>query len=670
MKGINTSGQALNPGGVASFSAPRDGISHLAFPAFAREKNYHDGSFPLAPLGNQVRKIMQYKSIRARLALTTFLVLVCSLLGSMWIANRAFSTTIRETTYAELSAKADYLATLTKDSPKPWLQEHFDSYAASTATRITIINRKGVVLFDSDYEAEILNNHLYREEVQAALMNGKAFSERRSSTQNLPVLYWAIALEDHPTIAVLRVSKTLSQLAGYQTTYQSLFLRGVGILILFFLLLTFFVITMITRPLDQLKGLARKYATGELQTKLHLTSPQELAELSHTMEEMAQEIQEKISLVEFGKNQVEAILNSLSEGILLLDRNLNIKVANQEAHLLFTDHKDSVLERNLSQLISSNEVRTLCNATLLDGEERELTIEQYGHLFGQTARIAGKQRVRELKMLTCAVQSSEGFISSVVLSINDMTELKRLEQIRKDFVANVSHELKTPITSIAGFAEALTETQKPEEIIHFSKIINRQANRMKRLVEDLLLLSSLEQEQNKASMSWTTLEQIVGETEEACKYRYEERRSILQIAPSNPDNLLLYVNENLIAQALTNLVINALNYSEAGAKVLLSAIVGEEQVTFSVLDHGIGIPRDVQDRIFERFYRVDAARSRSQGGTGLGLSIVKHIVNVHGGKLSLESEIGRGSTFTIVLPRMGGHLKDLQKRSDELYRKH
>ncbi len=367
---------------------------------------------------------------------------------------------------------------------------------------------------------------------------------------------------------------------------------------------------------------------------------------------------------------MEAILNSLSEGILLLDRNLNIKVANQEAHLLFTDQKDSVIEKNLSQLISSNEVRALCNATLRDGEERELSIEQFGHLFGQTARIAGKQQVRELRMLTCAVRSSEGFINSVVLSINDMTELKRLEQIRKDFVANVSHELKTPITSIAGFAEALTETQKPEEIAHFSKIISRQANRMRQLVEDLLLLSSLEQEQNKASMSWTTLEQIVGETEEACSYRFEERGSSLQIASSNPDNLLLYVNENLIAQALTNLVINALNYSEAGSKVNLSAIVSEEHIIFNVQDHGIGIPRDVQDRIFERFYRVDAARSRSQGGTGLGLSIVKHIVNVHGGKLSLESEMGKGSTFTIMLPRMGGHLKDLQKRSDELYRKH
>ncbi|WP_319758605.1 ATP-binding protein [uncultured Sphaerochaeta sp.] len=612
---------------------------------------------------------MQYKSIRARLALTTFLVLVCSLFGSMWIANRSFATTIRETTYAELSAKAEYLATLSKNSSEPWMTEHFDSYAASTATRITIINREGAVLFDSDYAAETLNNHLYREEVQAALKNGSASSERRSSTQNLPVLYWAVALEDHPTIAILRVSKTLNQLSGYQRTYQSLFFRGLGVLVLFFLLLTFFVITMITRPLDRLKGLARKYATGDLQARIHLSSPQELAELAHTMEEMAQEIQEKISQVEFGKNQVEAILNSLSEGILLLDRNLNIKVANREAHLLFTDQRDSVLDKNLSQLISSNEVRTLCNATLRDGEERELTIEQYGHLFGHTARIAGKQQVRELRMLTCAVRSSEGFINSVVLSINDMTELKRLEQIRKDFVANVSHELKTPITSIAGFAEALTETQNPEEITHFSKIISRQANRMRQLVEDLLLLSSLEQEQHKASMSWTTLEQIIGETEEACSYRYEERGSSLHIASDNPDNLLLYVNENLIAQALTNLVINALNYSEAGSKVHLSATVREDQIVFSVKDHGIGIPKDVQDRIFERFYRVDAARSRSQGGTGLGLSIVKHIVNVHGGKLSLESELRKGSTFIITLPRMGGNLKDLQKRSEELYQR-
>ncbi len=612
---------------------------------------------------------MQYKSIRTRLALTTLLVLVCSLLGSMWIANRAFSKTIRETTYAELSAKAEYLSTLSWGHESPWISGEYDAYAASTATRITLIDREGTVLFDSDYPAESLNNHLYREEVQAAIRDGTASSERKSSTQDLPVLYWAIALEGHPTIRVIRVSKTLDQLAGYQETYQSLFFTGAGILILFFLLLTILLITMITRPLDRLKMLARQYAEGDLHARIHLESPHELAELSRTMEEMAQEIQEKITEVEFGKNQVEAILNSLSEGILLLDKNLHIKVANKEVYQLFSGNEEPIVGKNLSQLISSHEVRSLCNATLRDGEERELTIEQYGQLYGNTARIEGKQQVRELRMLSCGVRSSQGFIDSVVLSVNDMTELKRLEQVRKDFVANVSHELKTPITSIAGFAEALTETVNHEDIRHFSQIINRQANRMRQLVEDLLLLSSLEQSQTKPSMSWTTLEQILGESQESCSYRFEEKGSTLSINSDNPENLLLYVNENLIAQALTNLIINALNYSEPGETVYLRAKVRQEDVSFSVEDHGIGIPKDAQERIFERFYRVDAARSRSQGGTGLGLSIVKHIVNVHGGSLSLTSEIGKGSTFTITLHRMGGQLKDLQRQSDSLYNK-
>ncbi|MGE4453496.1 MAG: ATP-binding protein [Sphaerochaeta sp.] len=612
---------------------------------------------------------MQYRSIRTRLALTTLLVLVCSLLGSMWIANKAFSKTIRETTYAELSMKAEYLSTLASEHDSPWMMGEFDAYAASTATRITLIDSEGTVLFDSDYPAESLNNHLYRKEVQAALREGTASSERKSSTQDLPVLYWAIALEDHPSIRVLRVSKTLDQLAGYQQTYQSLFFTGAGILVLFFLLLTILLITMITRPLDRLNILARQYAEGDLNARIHLESPQELAELSYTMEEMAREIQEKISEVEFGKNQVEAILNSLSEGILLLDKNLHIKVANKQAYQLFSGGEEPIVGKNLSQLISSHEVRSLCNATLRDGEDRELSIEQYGHLYGSTARIEGKQQVRELRMLTCGVRSSQGFMDSVVLSVNDMTELKRLEQVRKDFVANVSHELKTPITSIAGFAEALTETVNHEDITHFSQIINRQANRMRQLVEDLLLLSSLEQAGAKASMSWTTLEQILGESQESCTYRFEEKGSVLAINADNPENLLLYVNENLIAQALTNLVINALNYSEPGQQVTLRAIVREEDATFSVEDHGIGIPKDAQERIFERFYRVDAARSRSQGGTGLGLSIVKHIVNVHGGSLSLTSDLGKGSTFTITLPRLGGQLQDMQRQSEDLYKR-
>ncbi|HAF85843.1 MAG TPA: hypothetical protein DCG32_05650 [Sphaerochaeta sp.] len=611
---------------------------------------------------------MKFKSIRSRLVLLTTLILALSLTGSAWIANTAFSSTLRKTTYAELADNAEYLSTLiTSSSPDPWLGGHFQAYAQSTSTRITLIDREGVVLFDSEYPIQTLDNHLWREEIQAALDTGVATSERKSATQGLPVLYYALRINDHPTVSVLRLSRALDQLVGYQRSYLNLFFGGLGVLILLSLVITAFSITMLTRPLELIKALSRRYAQGDLSAHTTVESPQELSDLSKTMQEMAFLLKTKLEEVESDKTQLETILENLSEGLLLLDTSLVIQVANHEALALLTEseHPDLVGKR-LDHIISSREVLIMCNACMEDGKPHSMTIAQYGHLFGETALVVGKRKTKTLKLLACAVVSS-GKMEGVVLSINDMTELRRLENIRKEFVANVSHELKTPITSIAGFSEALLDSSQKEERQHFLYIINRQAIHMQHIVEDLLLLSSLEQQNASPVKTWTMASQILEETEEQCKYRFEEKGSILTIKLINPENLDLFVNGMLIVQALTNLVINALTYSEAGSEVVLSLKLDEKSALFTVQDSGIGIPKEDAQRIFERFYRVDAGRSRSQGGTGLGLSIVKHIVAVHGGVVSVASTMGKGSTFTIKLPRSTSELNDMKAKSDSLY---
>jgi two-component system phosphate regulon sensor histidine kinase PhoR len=611
---------------------------------------------------------MKFKSIRSRLVLLTTLILALSLTGSAWIANTAFSSTLRKTTYAELADNAAYLSTLiTSSSPDPWLGGHFQAYAQSTSTRITLIDREGVVLFDSEYPIQTLDNHLWREEIQAALDTGVATSERKSATQGLPVLYYALRINDHPTVSVLRLSRALDQLVGYQRSYLNLFFGGLGVLILLSLVITAFSITMLTRPLELIKALSRRYAQGDLSAHTTVESPQELSDLSKTMQEMAFLLKTKLEEVESDKTQLETILENLSEGLLLLDTSLVIQVANHEALALLTEseHPDLVGKR-LDHIISSREVLIMCNACMEDGKPHSMTIAQYGHLFGETALVVGKRKTKTLKLLACAVVSS-GKMEGVVLSINDMTELRRLENIRKEFVANVSHELKTPITSIAGFSEALLDSSQKEERQHFLYIINRQAIHMQHIVEDLLLLSSLEQQNASPVKTWTMASQILEETEEQCKYRFEEKGSILTIKLINPENLDLFVNGMLIVQALTNLVINALTYSEAGSEVILSLKLDEKSALFTVQDSGIGIPKEDAQRIFERFYRVDAGRSRSQGGTGLGLSIVKHIVAVHGGVVSVASTMGKGSTFTIKLPRSTSELNDMKAKSDSLY---
>ena len=610
---------------------------------------------------------MKFKSIRSRLVLLTVLILALSLAGSVWIANTAFSSTLRKTTYSELADNAAYLSTLIGSSSDPWLGGHFEAYAHSTSTRITLIDKEGVVLFDSEYPLQTLDNHLWREEIQAALDTGIAKSERKSATQGLPVLYYALRINHHPTVSILRLSRTLNQLVGYQKSYLNLFFGGLGILILLSFFITAFSITMLTRPLEKIKALSRRYAMGDLAAHTTVESPQELSDLSKTMQEMAFLLKTKMEEVESDKTQLETILENLTEGLLLLDTSLVIKVANHEALSLLCESEQPVLVgKRLDHVISSREVLMLCNACMEDGKSHSMTIAQYGHLFGETAMVVGKRKTKTLRMLASVVVSS-GKPEGVVLSINDMTELKRLENIRKEFVANVSHELKTPITSIAGFSEALLESSQQEESQRFLHIINRQAIHMQHIVEDLLLLSSLEQQNASPVKTWSMASQILEETLEQCKYRFEEKGSILTISLINPQNLELFVNGMLIVQALTNLVINALTYSEAGSEVTLSLKLDERTALFSVQDAGIGIPKEDWQRIFERFYRVDAGRSRSQGGTGLGLSIVKHIVAVHGGVVSVKSVIGKGSTFTIELPRSMLALNEMKVKSDSLY---
>lgn len=597
------------------------------------------------------------KSIRQRLVILTLFVLALALGGSFFIANRAFSNTLRETTYTQLANNATYLKTLLENDTYTIEPDRFDAYARATSLRITIVGKDGWVLYDSDYREADLDNHLYREEVQQALDTGNAVSERRSATQRLPVLYHAIRIDEDPDIAVLRLSTTLSQLTGYQKSYQNLFLGGLGLLVILVTAITAVSIGMITRPLHRIKETAARYANGELDARMHLDGPSEITELATTMQDMATRLRNTIDEVESSRQQVQAILDSMTEGILLVDSSLVIKVANQAAKNLLlqtSDNAQSIEGLRLVQAIRSTEIVGACNNTLLEGKNHEVILAHHGHLFGETALLVGRSKTRILRLFAVPVWT-DGQVTGVVLTVNDMTELKRLEQIRKDFVANVSHELKTPITAIAGFSQALMEgaQDNPEDRTHFISIINRQATHMQRIVEDLLLLSSLEQQNTAPTRTWTAVGQIIEETVEACRFRAEQKHSRLEVSLDNPENLEIFANGMLVVQALSNLVVNAITYSGPETTIGIGATIDETDAVFTVSDSGPGIPKDAQQRIFERFYRVDAARSRSQGGTGLGLSIVKHIVGVHGGSVTVDSELGKGSTFTIRMPRGG-----------------
>ncbi|HLW21641.1 MAG TPA: ATP-binding protein [Sphaerochaetaceae bacterium] len=619
---------------------------------------------------------MRFSGIRERLIALTATVLLLALLGGMFVAIQAFNTTLRETTYAALAENSRYLLTLLSQHPeqlqtKPIddeLLQQLDRYGETTMYRITLIDDRGTVVYDSAYHEPDLDNHLWREEVQQALSFGVGQSERTSDTQQLPVLYHAVHLGNDSGISILRVSTTLHELAGFQQTYLRILLSGLIILAMVTSVVTAVSIGTISRPLKRIKEATVRYAAGELNTRIHVERPRELAELAATMQSMATRLSDTLDHAQNERNRLETILESMNEGIILVNDRMEIVVANRGARAILGEALRLRAQTTLSQAIRSKEINEICSHTLDTGETQSVTTAQYGHIFGESARIVGRTAATILRVTTVPVRE-QGDTAGVVITINDTTELHRLEQMRKDFVANVSHELKTPITAIAGFSNLLSEeaNTSSDEIARFSAIIARQAETMQRIVEDLLLLSSLEQHHAKPSCTWTSVEQIVEETVETCRFKAEQQGSSIITRVKNRENLALWVNGKLIVQALANLVINAITYSEPGSDVTLDIAVTESTATLQVIDTGFGIPPEAQQRIFERFYRVDTARSRRLGGTGLGLSIVKHIVGVHSGVVSVTSELGKGSVFTITLPRGARELDAMQRKSDTLY---
>ena len=588
-------------------------------------------------------------------------VLVISLSGSTIVALLANTETLKSSTYRNLQHNAEYVAEQLDRFDAQVLKQ----YAESVDIRITLIKADGTVWYDSQYDVSVLDNHAWRSEVVQALSNGSGFSERTSTTQDVPVLYYAAKIDRTDGDAVIRVSRLLSELRAYNRTYTMFLFQGIAIVLLICTGVTIIAIQRLARPLTRITNTAKEISKGNFNERVYVDSPIEFSILANTLNSMAVQLKNQITLLDNERKLYVTILDSMNEGILYVNRQLLVMQANKAAKnlLLGNDASEQMLQGlRLVQIAGAPEILQMCSNTLNDGSPQELEIPLYDHFFGETALVMGRHNVKILKIATTKMNPANEQLmgEGLVMTINDISHLKRLEHVRKDFVANVSHELKTPITAITGFADALLEENKivdEKTALHFLDIIRRQAVRMQHIVDDLLLLSSLEQQHAALTKTWTSVGQILEGAGEAYRYLADERHARIETIVENPDGLTMYVDGMLIIQALTNLVINAITYSTESSQVTISISVNERHTVISVSDFGCGIPKDAQERIFERFYRVDTARSRRQGGTGLGLSIVKHIVQVHNGLVSVESEVGVGSTFTITLPTDGAEMK-------------
>ena len=415
---------------------------------------------------------------------------------------------------------------------------------------------------------------------------------------------------------------------------------GGCLLVLLAAALGLFTSRRISQPLQEIRRGAERFTAGDFSHPLAVPDTVELGSLAMTLNRMAAQLAEQIAVITQQRNEQEAILESMHEGVLALDTQERVITVNRAAEALLGVVATQAKGHTIQEVVRNVALQRLLVAAVRSPEPTTADIVLRG---------AGE---RFLQATATALRDARGREIGVLVVLNDVTQLRRLENIRRDFVSNVSHELKTPITSIKGFVETLRDgaLEDGEHAERFLGIIARHAERLQAIIEDLLTLSRLEQDSDDYDIPRleTSLLDVIQAAVLDCAAKGEAQH--VTVVPTCTAGLRAAVNAPLLEQALVNLLENAIIYSNPGSRVWVTARQEDDLLVIEVRDQGTGIPQDHLDRIFERFYRVDKARSRERGGTGLGLAIVKHIAQVHGGQVSVTSAVGQGSTFTVRLP--------------------
>lgn len=512
----------------------------------------------------------------------------------------------------------------------------------ASSTRITVILPDGKVIADSVVSDPFtMENHADRVEIIEALKGNIGSSLRYSYTTRQNQLYVAIPLKSgSKTIGVLRTSFQVTLIDQTLADGGIRMLLGWGIASVCVALLMLAASRRISRPLEELREGTERFAAGDLRFRLPTGHTQEASVLAEAMNNMAEQLDQRINTAIEQRNEQQAILRSMVEGVFAVSSDERIISMNKAAKVLLNVESQDVKGASIQELIRNHNLQEFVHQALSCSNtiESEIVFQN-----------AEKRNINAYGTPLCNAQNKQ--IGAVIV-LHDVTRLHKLENMRRDFVANVSHELRTPITSIKGFVETLLDGayEKQQDLQSFLEIIAKQADRLNAIIEDLLTLSRLEQDSERHEISFEPkrIKEILEAAIDVCTKKARDKN--IKITLDCSDDITADVNAVLLEQALVNLIDNAIKYSQPESKIQIYSHINDEEVVLSVKDHGCGIEKEHLSRLFERFYRVDKARSRKLGGTGLGLAIVKHIIQAHRGTITVESTQGKGSTFSIHLP--------------------
>lgn len=580
------------------------------------------------------------------LALTFLALLLSVLLAVDFLAERTLRNSYEAEGYKELQdlSRALLLQPLRLSAIPPQTPEDIAALrdwmnrAATAGARVTVISSEGTVLADSSSEPATMESHAQRPEVVQALQSGEGRSTRYSVSLKRPLMYYA-KREEQPGGKPLLIRLALPT-DGIDDALGK-FRTRLWLSLLLILLLAGAISLLISRSftdrIERLREFSRRVAEGDFRPLPADGKGDSLEALGSSLNQTAERLDRTIRTLTEERNLSSAILGSMVEGVA---------VVNGAERLVFANPGFAeILGLDVPPVAGSSLLEIVRQRELIDAVRRVLA----GEPRVESEIITGTLRQHFFAATVASVRAGE--TSGAVIVLHDITALRKLERIRRDFVANVSHEFRTPLTAIQGFSETLIAgaINDPNNRDRFLAIILDHSRRLARLTEDLLRLSEMDAERLELEIRRVGVAQLVESCYETAQRRATEKGLYLslQLPPSMPD---VAGDTRRLQEVLQNLLDNAIQYTLPGGKIILSAETKNDEVILTVSDTGIGVPQADQPRIFERFYRVDAARSREAGGTGLGLSIAKHLIEAHGGRLWVESEIGVGSKFHFSVP--------------------
>jgi two-component system phosphate regulon sensor histidine kinase PhoR len=547
-----------------------------------------------------------------------------------------------------LNAAAPWPVTGSEAVQSDYLQVQANRFKEIAGLRVTYIRLDGKVLGDSDHDPATMDNHLGRAEVQEAMNFGTGSSVRYSDTLQENMLYVAITVNGEKGNDKLGIIRLAMSLGEVERSLNNMWLALIfGLLLLFIVaaIVSYRVALNVTRPLERMTSAAKRMANMDYAIRVPEGGRDEVGELARALNAMTESLQEQLDEIRQNGTRLQSVLDNMTSGAVMIAHDGRITLYNRQAEMLLGSTVQERVGRSYAEIRQHFELVGLIREGL---ENREPLHEELTVYYPE-------ERLLAINIVPMHMSGEEE--PGILLVLQDVTAIRRLERMRSEFVANVSHELKTPVAAVKGFAETLLAgaMDDPETARSFLKIIQDESDRLNRLIGDILELSKIESRRSPLQFSPVDLNIFLARMTELLSAEAAKKEIVLDVEAE--EGLFLEADEDRLGQILMNLMQNGINYTPEGGKVkvrvgIIDAEDSEhvEMVRFTVSDTGIGIPKKDIPRIFERFYRVDKARSRSSGGTGLGLSIVKHLAELHHGTIRVESTVGIGSQFILELP--------------------